>query len=77
MLKEIKNIIPKKFKDFNILNIKSEASTRKYYRLVKDKQKVILMDSSNEPEQFENFIKVHKNFMKFDKNCYKYFYVFF
>ena len=60
MFKEIKNIIPKKFKDFKILNIKSEASTRKYYRLMKDKQKAILMDSSNEPKQFENFIKVHK-----------------
>ena len=60
MLKEIKNIIPKKFKDFKILNIKSEASTRKFYRLMKDEQKAILMDSSNEPKQFENFIKVHK-----------------
>ena len=60
MFKEIKNIIPKKFKDFNVLNIKSEASTRKFYRLMKDEQKAILMDSSNEPKQFENFIKVHK-----------------
>ena len=61
MLKDIfENIVPKKFKDFKILKIKSEASKRKYYRLMKDKQKAILMDSSNEPEQFENFIKVHK-----------------
>ena len=60
MIKDIEDIIPKEFKKFEIFKIKNEASKRKYYRLKRDEQKVILMDSSKEPKQFENFLKVHK-----------------
>ena len=60
MDKEIVDIIPKEFKKFEIINIKSEASKRKYYRLKKGERRAILMDSLKEPKQFENFLKVHK-----------------
>ena len=57
---EIEEILPIKFKAYEIIKIKSEASRRKYYRLKKNEKQIILMDSSNEPEQFEDFLKVHK-----------------
>ena len=60
MIKNIEDIIPKEFKNFKIINIRNEASRRKYYRLKKDKKSVVLMDSSKEPKQFDNFLKVHK-----------------
>ena len=60
MVKNIKKILPKKFKDFKIIKIEGGASKRKYYRLIKNEHKVILMDSSEEPKQFENFLNVHK-----------------
>ena len=43
-----------------IIKIENGASRRQYYRLKKNEQKAILMDSSKEPKQFENFLKVHK-----------------
>jgi len=57
---EIEEILPIKFKAYEIIKIKRGASRRKYYRLKKNEKKIILMDSSNEPEQFEDFLKVHK-----------------
>ena len=60
MVKNIKKILPKKFEDFKIIKIESGASKRKYYRLIKNEQKAILMDSSEEPKQFEDFLNVHK-----------------
>jgi len=60
MNKMIEEIIPIEFKDHKIIKINNEASKRKYYRLKKNEQKMILMDSSKEPEQFNNYLKVHK-----------------
>ena len=57
---EIEEILPIKFKAYEIIKIKRGASRRKYYRLKKNEKQIILMDSSNEPEQFEDFLKVHK-----------------
>ena len=60
MIKEIEKMLPIKFKNCEIIKIENGASRRKYYRLKKNEQKAILMDSSKEPKQFENFLKVHK-----------------
>lgn len=60
MFKAIEKILPLKFKNCEIKTIRSGASRRKFYRLKKDEKKAILMDSSKEPEQFNNFLKVHK-----------------
>ena len=60
MIKEINKMLPIKFKNCEIIKIVSEASERKYYRLKKNKEKAVFMDSSKEPKQFENFLKVHE-----------------
>ena len=60
MVKEIEDILPIKFKNCKIIKIENGASKRKYYRLKKDEQIAILMDSSEEPEQFKNFLKIYQ-----------------
>ena len=55
MFNKVKEALPKKFKNYKINLIKGGASKRKYYRLKEDQQNIILMDSSEEPEQFYNF----------------------
>ena len=60
MFNKVKETLPKKFKKYKINLIKSGASKRKYYRLKEDQKNIILMDSSEEPEQFYNFLKIHK-----------------
>ncbi len=56
----LKDLIPKKFKNYKLENIKSGASYRNYYRLSKNKHSVIYMDSSKQPDDFNNFLHVHK-----------------
>ena len=60
MINEIKENLPISFKNCRINKISSGASNKKYYRLNKNNQNAILMDSSKEPQQFEDFLKVHK-----------------
>ena len=60
MDEKILETLPIKFKNYEILKLRNGASKRKYYRLNKDQQQAILMDSSKEPEQFYSFLKVHK-----------------
>ena len=60
MIKEIEKMLPIKFKNCEIIKIENGASRRKYYRLKKNEQNAILMDSSKEPRQFKNYLKVHK-----------------
>ena len=60
MIKEIEKMLPIKFKNCEIIKIENGASRRKYYRLKKNEQNAILMDSSKEPKQFKNYLKVHK-----------------
>ena len=57
MINEIKENLPISFKNCRINKISSGASNKKYYRLNKNNQNAILMDSSKEPKQFENFLK--------------------
>ena len=59
MIKEIIKMLPIKFQNYEIINIENGASSRKYYRLINNQQKVIFMDSSKEPKQFDNFLKVY------------------
>jgi len=58
--KQFNEILFKNYHDFKIIKIESGASKRKYFRLKKGCEKYILMDSSKEPKQFENFLKIHK-----------------
>ena len=57
---DIQDLIPKKFNNYKIERIESGASYRNYFRLKKDKHSVIFMESSRQPNDFKNFLKVHK-----------------
>ena len=59
MNNNIKDLLSSSFKNYKIQKLDKEASYRKYYRLHKDKKFLILMDSSKEPSEFSNFLKVH------------------
>ena len=61
--KKIKNYIDNKFKKkrkFIINKIKGDASNRKYYRAETKNEKYIIMDSSLEKRNFNNFLKFTK-----------------
>ena len=51
--------ISSKYKDYKIEKIKSEASKKTFYRLKKDSNSLICLDSSNEKKEYNNFLKVH------------------
>ena len=58
--KKIKNYIDNKFnkkQKFIINEIKGDASNRKYYRAETKNVKYIIMDSSLEKRNFNNFLK--------------------
>ena len=56
--------ISSKYKDYKIEKIKSEASKRTFYRLIKDSNSLICLDSSNEKKEYKNFLKVHSYLSK-------------
>ena len=56
--------ISSKYKDYKIEKIKSEASNRTFYRLIKDSNSLICLDSSNEKKEYDNFLKVHSYLSK-------------
>ena len=56
--------ISSKYKDYKIEKIKSEASKKTFYRLKKDSNSLICLDSSNEKKEYNNFLKVHSYLSK-------------
>ena len=61
---KIQKYISKEFKGnkFSISEIKGDASNRKYYRAISKKRKLIIMDSSLEKRNYNNFLKFTKIF---------------
>ena len=61
---ELKEYINSKVKNrkFTISEIKGDASKRKYYRAEEKKKSIIIMDSSLEKRNFNNFLKYTKLF---------------
>ena len=61
---KIQKYISKEFKGnkFSISEIKGDASNRKYYRATSKKIKLIIMDSSLEKRNYNNFLKFTKIF---------------
>ena len=53
-----------KYKDYKIEKIRSEASKRTFYRLIKDSNSLICLDSSNEKKEYNDFLKVHSYLSK-------------
>ena len=56
--------ISSKYKDFKLKKIKGGASKRTFYRLIKDSNSFICLDSSNEKKEYSNFLKVHSYLSK-------------
>ena len=56
--------ISSKYKDYKHKKIKSGASKRTFYRLIKDSNSLICLDSSNEKKEYDNFLKVHSYLSK-------------
>ena len=56
--------ISSKYKDYKPKKIKSGASKRTFYRLIKDSNSLICLDSSNEKKEYDNFLKVHSYLSK-------------
>ena len=56
--------ISSKYKDYKVEKIKSGASKRVFYRLVKNSNSFICLDSSNEKKEYNNFLKVHSYLSK-------------
>ena len=61
---ELKEYINSKVKNrkFTISEIKGDASKRKYYRAEEENKSLIIMDSSLEKRNFNNFLKYTKLF---------------
>ena len=47
------------YKDYKIEKIKGDASNRTFYRLIKDSNSFICVDSGKEKKEYNNFLKVH------------------
>ena len=47
------------YKDYKIEKIKGDASNRTFYRLTKDSNSFICVDSGKETKEYNNFLKVH------------------
>jgi len=56
--------ISSKYKDYKFEKIKSGASKRTFYRLIKGSNSLICLDSSNEKNEYKNFLKVHSYLSK-------------
>jgi hypothetical protein len=56
--------ISSKYKDYKFNKIKNGASKRTFYRLIKDSNSLICLDSSNEKKEYNNFLKVHSYLSK-------------
>jgi hypothetical protein len=56
--------ISSKYKDYKIEKIKSEASKRTFYRLIKDSNSLVCLDSGNEKKEYNNFLKIHSYLSK-------------
>ena len=56
--------ISSQYKDYKIEKIRSEASKRTFYRLIKDSNSLICLDSSNEKKEYYNFLKAHSYLSK-------------
>ena len=60
-VKELENYITSIFKQkFSVCEIKGDASNRKYYRAKSEANKYIIMDSSLEKRNFNNFQNLQK-----------------
>ena len=53
------DILPAKYKKYNIVKIESGASKRFFYKLSYNNYSVICIDSSKEKENYNNFLKVY------------------
>ena len=51
--------IHSKYKDYKIIRIESGASKRNFYRLSKNSQSIICMDSSKDQKSYADYLKVH------------------
>ena len=56
--------ISSKYKDYKLEKIKSGASKRTFYRLIKGSNSLICLDSSNEKKEYNNFLMVHSYLSK-------------
>jgi|ETNmetMinimDraft_23_1059889.scaffolds.fasta_scaffold05492_4 hypothetical protein len=56
--------ISSKYKDYKLEKIKSGASKRTFYRLIKNSNSLICLDSSNEKKEYNNFLKAHSYLSK-------------
>jgi len=59
----IEDFLPQKYKDFKRTTASADASFRKYYRLQKDSQSYLIMDSSLEKESLKPFLDVTKRLL--------------
>ncbi len=51
--------IPLKYKGYKFEKIKSGASKKTFYRLIRDSNTLICLDSSNEKKEYKNFLMAH------------------
>ena len=56
--------IPSKYQNYRVERITSEASKRLFYRLSRDSNSVICLDSRNEKEEYNNFLKIYSYLSK-------------
>ena len=56
--------ISSKYKDYKFEKIKSGASQRTFYRLIKGSNSLISLDSSSEKKEYNDFLKVHSYLSK-------------
>jgi len=55
-----------KYKDYNVEQIESGASKRKFYRFYNDSDSIVYIDSINEEGEYFNYLKVHEILSKID-----------
>ena len=58
--------LPVEYRNYKIKKIQGEASKRIFYRLNNDKQSIICMDSSNDNNEYENYLKIHSYLKNLD-----------
>jgi len=64
MKNNIFDIIPSDFKDYKIEKIVGGSSNRLFFRLLKNSHSVIFVDSSEEIEEYKNYIKINNYLSK-------------
>jgi len=62
----IQDFLQQEYKNFKLTTASADASFRKYYRLQKDSQSYLIMDSSLEKESLEPFLDVTKRLLAVD-----------